>query len=48
MRRSRRIAGTVLTAADLDGTGMGTGTGELAGAVAGLGTQDATPERRPD
>jgi glutamate transport system permease protein len=45
MRRSSRVAGTVLKAADVDGTG--TGGGELAGAGVGPGTRDAVPERRP-
>jgi glutamate transport system permease protein len=43
MRRSSRIAGTVLTAEDVDGTG----TGELAAVAAGPGGQGATPGRRP-
>jgi glutamate transport system permease protein len=43
MRRSRRVAGTVLTGQDVDGTGAG----ELAGAAVGPGTRDAAPERRP-
>jgi hypothetical protein len=47
MRRSKRVAGTVLKAEDVDGTGGTAGAGELAGAAAGVGARDAAPERRP-